>query len=64
MAQSSFGGLPVFNGNDPEGLNDEITWSLSGPDAKRFLIADIRAQNGDMADDDGTPDGELTAAGN
>ena len=44
---TDFEGLPVFDGKDPEGKNDEITWSLSGADAKRFLIADIRAQNGD-----------------
>ena len=42
-----FVGLPVFDGGDPEGQNDKITWSLSGADAKRFQIANIRAQNGD-----------------
>ena len=42
-----FAGLPVFEGRDPEGKNDVITWSLSGADAKRFQIANIRPQNGD-----------------
>ena len=59
-----FVGLPVFDGGDPEGQNDKITWSLSGADAKRFQIANIRAQNGDgyVEGDDNTPDGELTQA--
>ena len=61
---TAFEGLPVFDGKDPEGANDKITWSISGVDAKRFLIADIRAQNGDgyQADDDNAPDGTLDEA--
>ena len=56
-----FGGLPVFEGRDPEGKNNEITWSLSGADAKRFQIADIRIP--DKFDDDGTTErtGDPTA---
>jgi hypothetical protein len=38
-------GLPVFNGDDPEDMHDKVRWSISGPDAKRFDIANVRADN-------------------
>ena len=40
-AQASIG-LPVFNAADPEGANAGITWSVSGADAGRFQIVNIR----------------------
>ena len=48
-SEVEFGGLPVFNGDDPEDMHADISWSLSGDDAKRFQIANIRAAE---ADDD------------
>ena len=45
-----FSGLPVFTGTDPEGKNDTIVWSISGADAKRFQIADIRTADDANAD--------------
>ena len=37
-------GLPVFDADDPEDADEAaITWSLSGPDAKRFDIRKITA---------------------
>ena len=50
-----FSGLPVFTGTDPEDKHDKITWSISGADAKRFQIADIRPLDGDT-----NSDGELS----
>ena len=39
-------GLPVFDADDPENADQEsITWSISGPDAKRFEIRKIEANN-------------------
>ena len=38
-------GLPVFNGDDPEDDHASIRWSISGPDARRFDIADVRADD-------------------
>ena len=46
-SEVNFGGLPVFKGDDPEDMHGKITWSLSGPDSKRFQIADIRASGAD-----------------
>ena len=39
-------GLPVFDAYDPEGPEpDQVRWSISGPDAKRFEIAELTAPN-------------------
>ena len=56
-----FSGLPVFTGTDPEGKNDKITWSISGADAKRFQIADIRLPDGDTDEDGILSENERTA---
>ena len=43
-------GLPVFDADDPENADEEsITWSLSGPDAKRFDIRKV-TKNADPVD--------------
>ncbi len=43
-------GLPVFEAEDPEGSNAGITWSVSGADAGRFQIVNIRATGADAED--------------
>ena len=48
-AQASIG-LPVFNAADPEGANADITWSVSGADAGRFQIVNIRASGAAATD--------------
>ena len=49
-------GLPVFDAYDPENPEpDQVRWSISGPDAKRFEIAELTApnpENLDTADND------------
>ncbi len=42
-AQASIG-LPVFEADDPEGSNGDVIWSVSGADAGRFQIVNIRAE--------------------
>ena len=42
-------GLPIFTATDPEGANDKILWSVSGVDANRFDIVNIRADDDDDA---------------
>ena len=45
-------GLPIFTGTDPEGKNDKILWSVSGVDADRFDIVNIRTADAEGADAD------------
>ena len=66
--RTDFSILPVFNGYDVDSDEADITWSLSGADAKRFDIANIGVtttaidHDGDGDGDDATPNVNVARA--